>query len=388
MPAKLSLAAALVIILGGGLWLFGGQVAVKSGANGVIVNPPGNTIVSSLVNGTVERSMPSLGTRVSQGQLITDIRNVQGDLIKVFSPITGHVVSLSTSVHSTVRVGESLLTLAPDTDPMVALLFVSAGSVSAITPGMPVEVAVDTLNVGETGVLLGVVDSVSPLPVTDERLALILDDDVYIKDLTASGPVHEVIVRFVSDPTKPLGLSWSGPGPEPGVIISSGALVAGQFVLREQSPWQALLGIDNTTPADPASLPAPGPTAAQSLPIGANLVVGKKVTELEVARTPRQQETGLMFRNNLPRNRGMIFAFDSAIPVSFWMRDTLIPLDIIYVRNGVVVDVEASVPPCETDPCPAYPSPSKVDAVIELADGRAAELGIKTGSKIVVNYLK
>lgn len=386
MPAKLSLAAALVIILGGALYLFGGQIAVTTTASGVIVNPPGNTLISSLVDGNIVRPLPPVGARVSVGDLLTDVREADGTLDGVHAPITGHVVSHSTSLNSMVQVGDSIMTIAPDTEPMTALLFSSARSISSIVPGLPAEVAVTTLDTGETGVLLGAVTSVSPLPVTDERLALILDDDLLIEALTRNGPVHEVIVNFGTDPSKPLGLTWSGPGPEPGVNVVSGAIVVGQFILREQSPWQALLGIDSGSTVAPENAPAPGPTEAQSLPIGADLRVGDETIGLEVAATPLEQETGLMFRTDLPRDRGMLFTFERAQPINAWMRDTLIPLDIIFISGGKVVGIEASAPPCEEDPCPTYPSPTDVDMVIELAAGRAAEIGLQPGSPIVIDY--
>lgn len=386
LPARLSLAAALVIIIGGGLYLFGGQIAVTASAPGVIVNPPGNTLVSSLVDGTVVRALPPVGARVSVGELVTDVRRVDGTLQRIHAPITGHIVSHSASLNTTVQVGDALLTIAPDTEPMTALLFSSARSISTIVPGLPAEVSVTTLDPSQTGVLLGAVTSVSPLPVTDEKLALILDDDLLFESLTKNGPVHEVIVSFGLDPEKPLGLAWSGPGPEPGVNVVSGAIVVGQFILREQSPWQALLGIDSGSTVIAENVPAPGPTEAQLLPVGAILSVGQQEIELEVATTPLERETGLMFRKDLPRNRGMIFNFDTQQPITMWMRDTFIPLDIIFVNNGKIVGIDASVPPCEEDPCPTYPSPSPVDSVIELAAGRAAELGLETGSILTIDY--
>ena len=380
------MAAAIVLIFGGALYLFGGQIAVTASAAGVIVNPPGNTLVSSLVDGNVVRAVPPVGARVSEGQLLTDVRQASGDVYKIYAPLSGHIVSHSASLNTTVRVGDALLTIAPDTEPMVALLFSSARSISSIAPGLPVEVGVTTLDSSQTGVLLGAVTSVSPLPVTDEKLALILDDDLLVEALTQNGPVHEVIVNFQLDPDAPLGLAWSGSGPEPGINVVSGAIVVGQFILREQSPWQALLGIDTGSTVAPANVPAPGPTELQSLPVGADVRMGSRTIELEVATTPLERETGLMFRTELPRDRGMLFALDSAQPVTMTMRNTLIPLDIIFINDGKVVGIDASVPVCEEDPCPSYPSPSAVDSIIELGAGQAGELGILVGSNVTINY--
>ena len=384
MPARLSLAAALVIIVGGALWLFAGHVAVKTSAAGVIVNPPGNTIVSSLNAGNVVRALPPLGTRVSIGELLTDVRKADGTLESVLAPISGDIVSHSAMQNTAVKAGSPLLTIAPDTEPMIGLLFPPARSISSIVPGLPVEVSVTTLDSSTAGVLEGTITSVSPLPVTDERLALIIDDRLLLESITKNGPVHEVIVTFTPDPTKPLGLSWSGSGPANGIDIESGTIIVGQLVISEQSPWQALLGIE-PDPAPAAKSPEEtGPTGPQTLPITGKLRAGDSTIGLEIASTPLEQETGLMFRTSLPPDRGMLFRLDRPQAISMWMRDTLIPLDIVFIKDDLVTGVEANVPPCEDDPCPMYPSSTAVDSVIELAAGRASELGLKPGQPITI----
>ena len=75
---------------------------------------------------------------------------------------------------------------------------------------------------------------------------------------------------------------------------------------------------------------------------------------VEVARSAQEQETGLMNRPSLGPDRGMIFPYDPPQPVSFWMKDTLIPLSIAFVDEaGRVIDV-LDMQPCESDPCPTY----------------------------------
>lgn len=388
-PAALALGAAVVALIGGAIWLFGGQVAVKASAVGVIVNPPGNFVVASASNGTVDGPLLPTGTRVAVGDTVGRIRLADGAVETLHSPIAGTVVSLSSGESFPVVPGDVLLTIAPATEPMVALLFVGAGAVGDVTPGLPAEVAPAAVDVATTGILQGVVAEVSPLPVSRERLKDVLGDDGLLEDVLKSGPVHEVIVEFIPDPEKPLGLQWSGDGPGADEPIVSGGIAVGQFVLREQSPWQALIG-ENGTPAGAESgvaiEPRPAPSAAQSLPISADLRTTGGTVGLEVARTPQERETGLMFRSELPRDRGMAFLFDPAAPVSFWMKDTLVPLDIVFIRDGVVLNIAENAPQCEDDPCPTYPSNGKADTVIELAAGRAAELGLKAGSRVTVDY--
>lgn len=95
-----------------------------------------------------------------------------------------------------------------------------------------------------------------------------------------------------------------------------------------------------------------------------------------------------MYRSSLADNRGMLFPFNPARPVSFWMKNCLIPLDIIFIRLGRVVAIAAEAPPCAADPCPFYNSGKPVDQVIELRAGRAAELGLKPGDRVEVQYLQ
>ena len=143
----------------------------------------------------------------------------------------------------------------------------------------------------------------------------------------------------------------------------------------------------------PVSSPSPAATpiahAGQSLPITAQVVIGAQTIQLEVAKTPEQQAMGLMFRTELAPDRGMLFPFDPPRPVSFWMKNVAINLDMVFLRDGKVVDIASQVPPCTTDPCPVY-GPAKtveIDQVIELRGGRAAELGLKVGDRLVVKSL-
>lgn len=101
---------------------------------------------------------------------------------------------------------------------------------------------------------------------------------------------------------------------------------------------------------------------------------------VEVALTVEEQAIGLMNRSVLAPDRGMIFPFTSPRPASFWMKNTLIPLDIIFIReDGIIANIEANNVPLSLEP--VY-SDGPVAAVLEIAGGRAAELGIKAGDKV------
>jgi hypothetical protein len=101
---------------------------------------------------------------------------------------------------------------------------------------------------------------------------------------------------------------------------------------------------------------------------------------VEVARTGEEQAQGLMFRTQLAPDRGMIFPMDPPRPASFWMRNTLIPLDMIFVRaDGTIANIEANTVPYSEEP---MRSDGTVAAVLEIPGGRSAELGIKPGDRV------
>lgn len=108
-----------------------------------------------------------------------------------------------------------------------------------------------------------------------------------------------------------------------------------------------------------------------------------------MARTSDEQQLGLMCRDQLPLDQGMIFLFEPARPVSFWMFQVRFPLDIIFVRNQVVVGIAANVPGCPQQPCQSY-GPGRdvaVDLVLELNGGQAAALGLAPGDPLVIEFL-
>jgi uncharacterized membrane protein (UPF0127 family) len=101
---------------------------------------------------------------------------------------------------------------------------------------------------------------------------------------------------------------------------------------------------------------------------------------VEIARTEEEQATGLMNRSELARDRGMIFPFDPPRDASFWMKNTLIPLDMIFVRaDGSIANIAENTVPLSLEP---EMSEGPVGAVLEIAGGRSAELGIKPGDKV------
>lgn len=141
--------------------------------------------------------------------------------------------------------------------------------------------------------------------------------------------------------------------------------------------------LETREPSEPLATPG------QILPVSAEVELESgEIIGLEVAETSQQQALGLMYRTALPDNRGMLFPFNPPRSVSFWMRNVEINLDMIFIRDGIVVDIAANVPPCTTTPCPTYgPAGVNVDAVIELRGERAAELNLTVGSPLNIRPL-
>ena len=124
----------------------------------------------------------------------------------------------------------------------------------------------------------------------------------------------------------------------------------------------------------------------QMLPITAIANFGETKIQLEVAQTSEQQATGLMFRESLADNRGMLFPFAQPRVASFWMKNVPISLDIIFLNGDRVINVAYAVP-CKQEPCKLYGSEGVIDQVIELRGGRAKELGIKPGDTIKIQQV-
>jgi uncharacterized membrane protein (UPF0127 family) len=151
-----------------------------------------------------------------------------------------------------------------------------------------------------------------------------------------------------------------------------------------------LLGCDGSrllASSEPAvSPPEAQENRGQMLPIAAKVTIADQMIELEVAKTPEQQALGLMYRQSLPDNRGMLFRFELPRVPRFWMKNVPISLDMVFMYRGEVKAIAPDVPPCTADPCPTYGTDNLIDQVIELRGGRAAELGLKEGDRLTIEF--
>ena len=105
---------------------------------------------------------------------------------------------------------------------------------------------------------------------------------------------------------------------------------------------------------------------------------------VEVARTPQEKATGLMYRKALPEGQGMLFVYDKPLIPPFWMKNTLIPLDILFIGSDFKIKhIAEDTPPCPPqNPCPSYAPLEPVQYVLELKGGEGARQKIRLGDSV------
>lgn len=117
-----------------------------------------------------------------------------------------------------------------------------------------------------------------------------------------------------------------------------------------------------------------------------DVCIGEACWTAEIARRPKELERGLQFREELPEDRGMLFIFEQPHKAQFWMKDTLIPLDIIWIDQGSqIVHIEKNVQPCQSVVCPSYGPPTEAEYVLEIPAGLTEKMEIKLGDIVTLD---
>lgn len=110
---------------------------------------------------------------------------------------------------------------------------------------------------------------------------------------------------------------------------------------------------------------------------------GSASFRVQVAETFKQREVGLMFREHMGNDEGMVFLFEREEPLNFWMKNTLIPLDMVFMdKDWKVVSIQKQAQPCKADPCVLYPSGENAKYVLEINGGLSDKLGIQKGATV------
>lgn len=118
---------------------------------------------------------------------------------------------------------------------------------------------------------------------------------------------------------------------------------------------------------------------------------GEKCFSIELAKTNAEREKGLMFVDKLDNDSGMFFIFDKEDIYPFWMKNTLIPLDIIWINDSPagenkIVFIAENVQPCKTLICSSIVPTAKARYVLEINAGKASENGLKVGDDVKLVY--
>ncbi|QLE46175.1 DUF192 domain-containing protein (plasmid) [Nostoc sp. C052] len=124
----------------------------------------------------------------------------------------------------------------------------------------------------------------------------------------------------------------------------------------------------------------------QYLPIGATFTSNNQTIQLELADDRKKYAHGLKFRDSIPENHGMLFVLKKPEKVKLWMQDTYIPLDMIFLQDGVIKSIVEAAPPCKTKTCPKYDSIYPVNQVIELPANSTKTLNLKVGKKLHLDF--
>lgn len=119
--------------------------------------------------------------------------------------------------------------------------------------------------------------------------------------------------------------------------------------------------------------------------------VGENRFQVELAITPEAQQRGLMYRDPLPLDGGMLFIQPHRAPARFWMKNMKFALDILYFDgHGRLLEIHSAVPPCPQssnspdDDCPLYESAQAIEYILEFRAGTAVKCGIKRGDRLVI----
>jgi hypothetical protein len=235
-PLVLALLGLCLIVLAIFVWAIFGRAPYTVSGFGYISPQGGYTEVGAEVTGLVESVRVSPGQQVRQGEELARVTldDGAGAVQSLNSPVDGVVVSVVAQPGRMTAAGDPMVYLQADGDPLVVKGFVPATLAETIQEGMPIEISpADAPRRAQYGVMLGTVSSLSPIPVTPERLAFVVGGNQSLVDyFLSTGPVIEVTGELTPDPSTPSGYAWSiGQGPD--VEIQAGTLSEVTVVVRD-----------------------------------------------------------------------------------------------------------------------------------------------------------
>ena len=238
-----ALGLAVLLLVGFVVWLTAGEVALSTTGNGVVTNAPTNSLVAATATGKLVTAAPPVGVKVHVGDVVAQILpQADGrEITTVLAPVSGTIVGVGAGRNASVDSGQHLATIAPDTVEQFGYLFIPDQEGESVRPGMHALLAPDSVHTTSEGLMEGTVVSVSPLPVDESRIAYITADVQYTKELMQQGPLVEVKIQPIPDPSTPTGWRWTRP-PGPDRPIVSGMPATGTVELARVPPYQAFFG--------------------------------------------------------------------------------------------------------------------------------------------------
>lgn len=117
---------------------------------------------------------------------------------------------------------------------------------------------------------------------------------------------------------------------------------------------------------------------------GSRVLIGKNSFDVEVASSPETRALGLMYRESLDENKGMLFIFEDESQRAFWMKNTKIPLDMIFINKEKKIVNILTAEPCDADPCQNYGSEKPAMYVLEINAGLAEKNNLKIGDSVKI----
>jgi HlyD family secretion protein len=193
------------------------------------------------LQGTVTDVDVSPGDTVAAGVVVARLRTIAGESVTVLSPAAGTVATVLVRAGGVTDRGTALMTIEPSGSKVVVVAFVPAGPGKRIATGMQARVSLASAPRSQFGTLVGRVEAVSPVPVSPERVTLIVGGNLSLAEyFLTGGPILEVTVALERDPTTPSGYRWTT-GEGPPTAISFGTLAEVAVIVSEAAPLQRIL---------------------------------------------------------------------------------------------------------------------------------------------------
>jgi multidrug efflux pump subunit AcrA (membrane-fusion protein) len=240
-PSWLILAGLGLLVVAAIVWaIFGSAPDVVTG-RGMVVPAAGFVEIGSELQGTVSEVDIAPGDSVAAGTVVARVRTDAGADVTVVSPIDGRVATVLVRAGVVTDRGTALLTIEPSGTELEVVGFVAAGPGKRIVPGMTAHVGLSSVPRSQYGMIEGRVEAVSPVPVSPERVILLVGGNVSLADyFTSQGPILEVTVSLVTDPSTPSGYAWTT-GQGPPSEVTPGTLADVSVVISDAAPIDRIL---------------------------------------------------------------------------------------------------------------------------------------------------